>query len=232
MVHGSSNGTLTGQLRADLPPVNDETFLPVLFSARVNANDAISADRYHSDLGSIATEKYNIYGVLINGAAYLVGTMHGQGLREHDRPRTQEALQGHWFAPYFDNPFQLLKELSESYGEWTDRQQFEAIGDIAEAIIAEGGLTITHMVGDQCYVDVLFPDPCCASDSWILCCRMTDFVTVTVGLGRNYKRPQRPMSGPTGFTAGRYLMCYPPFVQFHVARLLWPIVADCAHSAV
>lgn len=137
----------------------EETFLTVLFSTRENANNAISAYRRHRDVGRVATEVFGIYGTLIKFAAYLLGTIHGQGLSKNDLPKTEEALQGHWFALHFDNLFQLLREISESYGQWADRQQFEAIGNIAEEIIAEGGLTISHVAGDQCYVDVPFRAP-------------------------------------------------------------------------
>lgn len=137
-------------------PINEyeETFLTVLSCARDNANDSISAYRHHGDVGRVAAEVYGIYGNLIKFAAYLLGTMHGQGLSKNDLKKTEEALQGHWFGSYFDSLFLLLKELLEDYGQWKDQQQFEAIGNLAEKIIAEGGVVITHVVGDQCYVDV------------------------------------------------------------------------------
>ena len=137
----------------------EETFLTVLSFTRDNANNAISAYRHHGDVGRVAAEVYGIYGNLIKFAAYLLGTMHGQGLSKNDLKKTEEALQGHWFGSYFDSLFLLLKELSESYGQWKGQQQFEAIGNLAEEVIAEGGVTITHVVGDQCYVDVPYRIP-------------------------------------------------------------------------
>lgn len=138
----------------------EETFLTVLSSTRENADRAISAYRNHRDVGRVAAEVFGIYGALIKFAAYLLGTLHGQGLCKKDLPETEKALREHWFAPHFDNLFLLLKDLSENYGEWTDLQQFEALGNLAEEVIADGGLTITHIAGNQCYVDVPFgPHP-------------------------------------------------------------------------
>lgn len=134
----------------------EETFLNALSSTQDDANEVISAYRLHGDVGRVAAEVYGIYGNLIKFSAYLLGTMHGQSLSKNDLPQTDEALQGHWFASHFDNLFEALKELAENYGKWTDLREFEAIADLAEEIIAEGGLTVSHVAGDQCYVDVPF----------------------------------------------------------------------------
>ena len=55
-------------------------------------------------------------------------------------PRTIEALKGHWFAPYFTRLDDALKDIENDYGKWTDKASFEVIGDLADELLAQGGV--------------------------------------------------------------------------------------------
>jgi hypothetical protein len=63
--------------------------------------------------------------------------------RFHDLPNTKAALEGHWFQPHFERLYAVCKSIAEDYGKWTDRSKFEALGDLADEIVREGGLTVS-----------------------------------------------------------------------------------------
>lgn len=134
----------------------EETFIQLLGEIRRKANELIKAYRLHSDHERVMGEVYGAYGNLMKFACYHLGNMAGRGLSLHDLPVTQRALEGHWFAPYFDRLNAVCKQIAGEYGEWGDKSAFEAIGDIADEIVVEGGLIVSHLDEDSLYVDVPF----------------------------------------------------------------------------
>jgi hypothetical protein len=63
-------------------------------------------------------------------------------------PNTKAALDDHWFKPHFEELGALCKGIADDYGKWTDKSKFEAVGDLADAVVAEGGLTISNHTSD------------------------------------------------------------------------------------
>lgn len=118
----------------------EDIFLIHLEEARETANEAITSYRRHGDIRQVLKAVFEAYGNLVKYAGYHLGNMAGQGLSVNDLPRTKDALDGHWFAPYFERLDTACKDIAKEYGTWTDQSAFEVIGDLTEEIIAEGGV--------------------------------------------------------------------------------------------
>ncbi|WP_300754946.1 hypothetical protein [Janthinobacterium sp.] len=134
----------------------EETFLNCLDGARPSANRLIAAYRSHASVDQILREVYGVYGDLLKFAAYHIGNIHGLNLTLDDVPRTTDALDGHWFAPYFEELTAACEAIAENYGQWPDQTAFEVIGDLADRLVADGGLYITVIDNNQLYVDIPF----------------------------------------------------------------------------
>lgn len=134
----------------------EETFLHVLRQAGEAAELAIQAYRYHADHGRIADEVYGIYGDLLKYAAYQMGNLAGHGRKLIDLPQSCAALSGHWFAPFHERLAVALDELLRGYGAWESKAVFEAIGDIADELVASRGLALRRHGNGYLRVDVPF----------------------------------------------------------------------------
>jgi hypothetical protein len=134
----------------------EQTFLTLLAHARERANEQVKAYRLHADVDRVIAEVFGTYGDLMKFAAYHLGNLAGRGLTLADRPATTSALEGHWFKPYFDRLAECCATLLEGFGEWGDQAGFEAIGDLAEDVLRDGGLFITRQASGGFYVDIPF----------------------------------------------------------------------------
>ncbi len=133
----------------------DETvFLRVLENAQPKANALIKEVHIHGDVNRILTEVFSVYGDLMKFACYQLGTMRGQALTLDDLPKTKAALTDHWFAPHFHRLSQLCRDIEDSYGAWTDQAPFEALGSLAETIVAENGVIVTRQAGNDLWVNI------------------------------------------------------------------------------
>lgn len=134
----------------------EETFISVLGSARQTVDDAIRAYRNHGDVDEIMIAAYTEYGRLMKYAAYHLGNLDGLGIAISDRPATREPLEGHWFEIYLNSLHTAFRELWSEFGKWESKAPFEAIGDIADEIVQEGGVIVRHLPAGGLYVDVPF----------------------------------------------------------------------------
>lgn len=90
-------------------------------------------------------------------ASYHLGNMVGLGLTLHDLPKTKAALEGHWFEPFFERLKQACADIAADYGKWADRSAFVALGDLADEIVAHGGVMISGHRDDGGFcVDIPF----------------------------------------------------------------------------
>lgn len=90
-------------------------------------------------------------------ASYHLGNMVGLDLTLDDLPKTKAALEGHWFEPFFDKLKQACADIAANYGKWSDRSAFEALGDLADEIVADGGIIISgHRTDGGFYVHIPF----------------------------------------------------------------------------
>ncbi|MDF0522197.1 hypothetical protein P0R31_33690 [Bradyrhizobium yuanmingense] len=132
----------------------EETFIASLQQTRDRANELIKAFRLHGNVGQIAAEVYGTYGELMKFASCHLGNMAGLGLTLDDLPRTKEAIAGHWFEPHFERLNEACQALFEKYGKWNDATLFEAIGDLVEDVLADGGVFVSPMEDGQFYMNI------------------------------------------------------------------------------
>jgi hypothetical protein len=108
--------------------------------ARQRANSFIKAYRLHGKHDQITREVAGVYGDLMKFASYYLGNVVGHGRDWRESSAVVAALEEHWFAPHFEKLEAALRDLAAQAGKWLDRAGFEALGDIAEDVIAEGGM--------------------------------------------------------------------------------------------
>ena len=134
----------------------EATFIKVLADTRNRANEFIKAYRVHSDVDRVLHAVYGAYGELLKFTAYHVGNLDGQGISPSERPQTEEALAGHWFAPDFEQLLAACRAIADEYGHWPDRSAFDVIGDLADKVVAGGGLTLRYLASGHVHVDIPF----------------------------------------------------------------------------
>ncbi|WP_428381836.1 hypothetical protein [Nevskia ramosa] len=141
-----------------LDPTDDyeACFLDALESSRLKANGLICAYRTHADVGRILEEVFDVYGALFKLAGYHLGNLKGRNIGWRDRPQSAAALEGHWFSPFFQRLSAALDAVIDSYGRWTDKTAFEAIGDILEDVVADNGLFLKRQANAGLYVEIPF----------------------------------------------------------------------------
>lgn len=133
-----------------------ETFTRALAEANDAADNYIRAYRTHADLDQVLAEVPPIYANLIKWASYLIGTMHGLEKAVADIPVLAEALKTHWFAQYFEKLEEAYSTIWSRFGEWTERSEFDPVGNIAVEVLEEGGIFLTKTDDDGAKVDIPF----------------------------------------------------------------------------
>lgn len=132
----------------------ENTFLQSLCMTKPRANDLIKAYRGHGRLDQVVGEVYGAYGDLMKFSAYHLGNLRGLGLSLPDMPRTVEALAGNWFAPYFHRLDDALKDIAKDYRNWKDQVAFEVIGDLADELLAHGGIHYEERADGRLYINI------------------------------------------------------------------------------
>ena len=132
----------------------EETLIKHMATARSIADDFIRAYRFHGNLEQVYTEVCSAYGDLLKFASYALGNADGHGANISDSKVLIDALSGHWFEPFFYRLSEACRSISAQYGRWTDRAAFEVIGDIADEIVAFGGISHRHLPDGRLYVDI------------------------------------------------------------------------------
>lgn len=122
----------------------EEVFVSVLANARHAANTFIKAYRLSHDHERVIDDVYGVYGNLLKMASYHLGNLAGWEIDPKTRPRTVAALEGHWFAPYFERLKVACEGVAVTYGKWTDHSAFDAIADVADAIVVAGGVKLKY----------------------------------------------------------------------------------------
>jgi hypothetical protein len=148
--------SLSAGIGADPTDGYEETFLLHAAEARQTANNHIKQYRTHGNVNRVLSEVYGTYGNLLKFAAYHLGNLDGQGIAVKDRPKTVEAMAGHWFAPYFAQLDAACQAVARSYGRWSNQEPFEAIGDIADELVRAGGVFFNYLRPGELYIDIPF----------------------------------------------------------------------------
>lgn len=125
-----------------VPPTNDyeAMFVEKLKDVENNVNKYIDAYKNNKDVSELLWGVYSEYGDLMKFASYHLGSLEGCGLGWEDQIKTVKALKNHWFKPYFLELKEILEKLASKYGKWTDKSDFELLGDLADKLLKHGVL--------------------------------------------------------------------------------------------
>lgn len=132
----------------------EDAFLPALEETRPAANAAIMEYRIHADIGIVINKVCGLYGNLLKYSAYHLGNLHGHGIDWHTVPTTADVLQDHWFLPFFERLDKACKAIAADLGNWESSFHFDALRDIAEDLVADGGMHFGRHEDDRISLDI------------------------------------------------------------------------------
>lgn len=138
------------------PLAYENAFLPALKDTRSAANAAIMDYRTHADIVIVMNEVCSLYGKLLKYSAYHLGNLYGHGIDWRTIPRTADALQDHWFLPFFERLDRACKAIAVDFGKWTSSAPFDVLRDLAEDVVADGGMYFQRHEDDQINLDIPF----------------------------------------------------------------------------
>lgn len=118
----------------------ERTFLEHLLVAREEADTSITEYRTHRDVSRVIYEVSEVYSKLMKYAAYFLGNEVGHGRDWRDWKPVRESLADHWFLPFLERLEVALDAIARERGEWQDRSAFEAIADLGEELMEDGGM--------------------------------------------------------------------------------------------
>lgn len=132
----------------------EAAFLSALEETRSAANSAIMEYRSHANITIVMNKVCGLYGNLLKYSAYHLGNLHGHGIDWHTVPTTADALKDHWFLPFFERLDRACKAIAADLGNWTSSAPFDALRDIAEDLVADGGMYFERHDGDRISLDI------------------------------------------------------------------------------
>lgn len=147
---------LSARFGKDQTEAYEETFVRTLSLARDRANDHIKRYRIHGKHQILCDEVCKEYGDLMKFASYLIGHLAGLERDLSTAVRAKIALEGHWFAPFFERLRIRLQEQWENYGRWESVSDFDQIGEIANDVLNLGGVFISRLGPGQLQIRVHF----------------------------------------------------------------------------
>jgi hypothetical protein len=134
----------------------EAAFLPALEETRMAANAAIMEYRDHADVAVVITTVCGLYGNLLKYSAYHLGNLYGHDVDWHTIPTTADPLKDHWFLPFFERLDEACKATAADLDNWTSSAPFDAISDIAEDLVAEGGMHFGRHDDGRISLDIPF----------------------------------------------------------------------------
>jgi hypothetical protein len=129
-------------------------FLPALEQNRIAANAAIIEYRTDADIPKVLHEVTRLYRDLLKYSAYHLGNLHGLGVDWRTVPSTANALMDHWFLPYFERLDKACKAIAADLGTWSSSEPFDELRQLAEDLVADGGLHFQQHDDGRVSVDI------------------------------------------------------------------------------
>ncbi|TQF35305.1 hypothetical protein UNPF46_25240 [Bradyrhizobium sp. UNPF46] len=133
-----------------------ELFIGAARDAREHANESIKRYRRHGDIRLVVSEVGAEYGNTLKFAAYLLGQLHGLGMRLADHKAANDFVAGHWCAEFVNRLDVALTTLMARYGEWSDITEFSILETIADDLLKDGGVTVTEISDEEVYAQIPF----------------------------------------------------------------------------
>lgn len=145
---------LSSRIGLDMSGYYEESFLKQLGETQTLANECIKQYRTHGDYHRVLSEVSNLYGRLLKLSAYYLGSMDG-----HERdPFSQEEVDKRgscqWFEEFLHKLHDSCQEVFSSYGRWRDKSAFEKVGNLAEELLAHGGIIFEYSSAGQLRINI------------------------------------------------------------------------------
>ncbi|MDG4608774.1 MAG: hypothetical protein P9C48_06545 [Defluviicoccus sp.] len=134
----------------------EECLIGALSAARDEAYAAIRAYRLHGDIRRVLEEAGRPLCEPLRFAAYLLGHLDGRQEDWGVVPQARDRLAECEYASYVDRLATALRELWATRDSWESLDVFTPLKEIAHEVLAEGGMTITHLPDGQARVDIPF----------------------------------------------------------------------------
>ncbi|MFG6489748.1 hypothetical protein ACG04R_23935 [Roseateles sp. BYS78W] len=132
---------------ADQTEGYEDTFLSALAEARPKVNDAIRVHLAGGPPFPMIQVANTEYAHLMKFSAYHLGNLDGFKIAPADRPRTAQALDGHWFEPYFKRLHEALRGIAKDNGRWGSDAPFIALADLHQDLVRLGGIAYYELPG-------------------------------------------------------------------------------------
>ena len=127
----------------------EDIFLRMLEEARPAANSAIALYLDSGDIRALVNKVCGLYGNLLKYSAYHLGNLHGLGSDWRTVATTADAVQDHWFLPFFERLDNSCKAIAADLGIWKHSTYFDELEDIAEDLVADGGMQFVRHEDEQ-----------------------------------------------------------------------------------
>lgn len=141
---------------ADQTDGYNHTLLADLHTLDDRNNELIRAYRIHGDVEQILAEIYSNCRNLLRFCGYCIGNLRGKGIEWRECDDLASVLVGHWFEPYLQSLIDACSGLANSYGEWTDIDDFLSISTVLDNLVSRAGLNVIAQPDGGAYVDIPF----------------------------------------------------------------------------
>lgn len=89
------------------------------------------------------------YKILLKYSAYHLGNLYGHNTDWKELPTTANPLKSHWFSPFFNELDETCQSIARNIDNWTDSHQFDSLRELAEKLVAHGGLSFQRHLDGQ-----------------------------------------------------------------------------------
>lgn len=142
---------ISGTIGYDPMPGYEETFISVLEQIDDKVAELVKGfhGRTPEETDAFVESIFGAYGTLLKFSCYFLGTLASVGRKGDPGENILEALAGSWLRPYFFRIEDLCSELFDSFGKWSDKAGFEAIGNLVEEMVEDRVMTIHRERGGR-----------------------------------------------------------------------------------
>jgi hypothetical protein len=134
-------------------PTNDylEIFLPYFLEAEGKIRSAIKSYRKHGNVQEVICRIYELVGNTMKYSSYYSGVLHGKSLNVCEVEEVKAKIMPTWFGEYFDQLVQAQERLFADFGKWESFENFEVIGEIADKIVTQFGISAQPLPNGDMY---------------------------------------------------------------------------------
>ncbi|MCG8906256.1 hypothetical protein [Pseudomonas sp. DP-17] len=146
--------SMIGRVGASQTDAYEQAFLSELLTFDDRVASLISAYRLHGDVSKVLVEVYGACGNLLKYSAYHLGNLRSFNTEWRSCQQSVDALEGHWFLPYFDRLGGCCNSIHDEFGQWESQEPFLKISGLAEELVERAGLFINVLPDGAIWVDI------------------------------------------------------------------------------